>query len=250
MAQALKQLPPLRFRKIALLTSNKAAVLSLRHPRQQSGQEYICHIYDSIRRLQRKGNTMTVIWTPAHDDDKLKKYAKDRAQKATSPESHPPRQRPGMKSTMLNAARAKRGTARCLPEKVGAYSKRVDTALPGKHTRKLYDNLSWNEANVLAQLRTGMARLNSYLHRINAAPSDQCACGHARETVDHFLFRCTRWTTFRTEMLQCTTRHRSNLSFYLGGKQMADDKSWTPILRAVRTTIRFALATGRLDNIR
>jgi len=151
---------------------------------------------------------------------------------------------------MLNAARAKHGITRCLPGKVGAHSKRVDIALPGKHTRQLYDKLSWNEANVLAQLRTGMARLNSYLHRINAAPTDQCACGHARETVDHFLFRCTRWTTFRTEMLQVTATHRSNMSFYLGGKQPADDKFWTPNLKAVRTTIRFAIATGRLDNIR
>ena len=250
MAQALKKLPQLRFRKIALLTSSKAAVLSLRQPRQQSGQEYICHIYNSIRRLQRKGNTVTVVWTPAHDDNKLKKIAKDRAQKATGPDTQPQTQRPGMKSTMLNAARAKRGTTRCLPEKVGSHSKRVDTALPGKHTRQLYDKLSWNEANVLAQLRTGMARLNSYLHRINAAPSDQCVCGHARETVDHFLFRCTKWTTFRTEMLQATVTHRSNISFYLGGKTRTDDKSWTPDMKAVRATIRFALATGRLDNTR
>ena len=135
MVQALKQLPQLRFRKIALLTSSKEAVLSLRQPRQQSGQEYICHIYNSIRRLQRKGNTVTVIWTPAHDDNKLKKFAKDRAQKATGPENQPQSQRPGMKSTMLNAARAKRGTTTCLPEKVGSHSKRVDLALPGRHTR-------------------------------------------------------------------------------------------------------------------
>jgi hypothetical protein len=153
-----------------------------------------------------------------------------------------------MKSTMLNNARAKRGTTRSLPEKVGKHSKRVDIALPGKHTRRLYDGLPWKEANVLAQLRTGMARLNSYLHRINAAPTDLCACGQARETVEHFLFRCTKWTAFRTEMLQCTETHRSNISFYLGGKTPTDDKSWTPDLTAVRATIRFAIATGRLDN--
>jgi Reverse transcriptase (RNA-dependent DNA polymerase) len=250
MAQALRRLPPLRFRRIALLTSNKAAVLSLRQPRQQSGQEYICRIYNSIRWLQREGNVVTVMWIPKDDDNKLMKIAKDKAQKATGPETRPQTQRPGMKSTMLNAARAKRGTTRCLPEKVGSHAKRVDIALPGRHTRRLYDELSWNEANVLAQLRTGMARLNTYLHRINAAPTDQCACGHARETVDHFLFRCTKWTTLRTEMLQCTTRHRGNISFYLGGKTLTDDKAWTPDLKAVRATIRFALATGRLDNTR
>ena len=61
-----------------------------------------------------------------------------------------------------------------LPENVGRHAKRVDAALPGKHTRQLYDRLSWKEASVLAQLRTGMARLNGYLYRINAAETDQC----------------------------------------------------------------------------
>ena len=249
-AQALKRLPQLRYRKITLLTSNKGAVLALKRPRQQSGQEYIHRIYESIRQLRRDGNNVTLMWIPKDDDNKLMKIARGKAQKATGPGSQPQTLRTGMKSTMLNAARAKQGTTRCLPEKVGSHSKRVETALPGKHTRKLYDPLSWNEANVLAQLRTGMARLNTYLHRINAAPTDQCACGHARETVDHFLFRCTKWTTLRTEMLQFTTRHRGNISFYLGGKTPTDDKAWTPDLKAVRATIRFALATGRLDNIR
>jgi hypothetical protein len=248
MVQALRLLPKLRFRRIVLSTSNRAVVLSLRRPRQQSGQEYLSRIYDFIRRLRQEGNTVTVIWTPVRDDNKLQRFAKDRAQKATGPKAQPPKPRPGMKSTMLNNARAKRGPTRSLPEKVGVHSKRVDMALPGKHTRLLYDRLSWTEANVLAQLRTGMARLNTYLYRTNAARSDLCACGQARETVEHFLFRCTKWTAFRTEMLQCTETHRGNISFYLGGKTPMDDKSWTPNLTAVRATIRFAMATGRLDN--
>jgi len=92
-----------------------------------------------------------------------------------------------------------------------------------------------------------MARLNSYLFLINAVLSDQCACGEARETVEHFLFRCRRWTVYRSEMLQCTEIHRGNISFYLGGKSLSDDKNWTPDMKSVRVTIRFAMATGRLD---
>ena len=144
-------------------------------------------------------------------------------------------------------ARAKRGATRSLPEKVGKFSKRVDTALPGKHTRKLYDQLTRKEASVLAQLRTGMARLNSYLFIIEATPSDRCDCGQARETVEHFLFRCRRWTEHRAEMLRCTDTHRSNISYYLGGKSPSDDKNWVPDMKAVRSAIRFAISTGRLD---
>ena len=38
-----------------------------------------------------------------------------------------------------------------------------------------------------------------------------------------------------------------NFSFYLGGKSPSDNKDWTPNIEAVRATIRFAMATGRLD---
>jgi hypothetical protein len=139
-----------------------------------------------------------------------------------------------MKATTLNIARSQNVTNKGLPEKVGKHVKRADAALPGKHTRQLYDRLSWKEASVLAQLRTGMARLNGYLYRINIAQTDQCACGQARETVEHFLFRCQKWTVHRTEMLQCTNTHRGNISFYLGGQSPSDDQNWTPNFEAVR----------------
>jgi len=247
MERALGTLLALTSSRIELSTRNKAAVLTLRHPRQQSGQQHICHIYESIRALQRNGNTVTVRWLPAGEQNKLWEIAKERAKHATREGATPETQTPRARSTTLNIAKSKRGSSNHLPDKVGAHSKRVDAALPGKHTRLLYEHLSRKEAGILAQLRTGMARLNGYLHRIGAAPSDQCECGQARETVDHFLFRCRRWTAYRNEMLECTDTHRGNISFYLGGKSPSDKKDWTPNMTAVRATIRFAMATGRLD---
>jgi hypothetical protein len=41
-----------------------------------------------------------------------------------------------------------------------------------------------------------------------------------------------------------------NLSFYLGGKARSDPERWKPDMRAVRETIKYALATGRLDRER
>jgi hypothetical protein len=120
-------------------------------------------------------------------------------------------------------------------------------ALLGKHTHQLYDGLLWNEATVLAQLWTSMVRLNEYLYQINVAQTDQCACGQARETIEHFLFQCQKWTTQRITLLQCTHTHQGNLSLCLGGKSPSDDQQWTPNLEAVRASIRFAIATGRLD---
>ena len=123
----------------------------------------------------------------------------------------------------------------------------MDTALPGKHTRTLYDSFKRREASVLAQLRTGMARLNGYLYQIGVAESDLCICGQARETVEHFLFECTRWDTQRTKILAWTNAERGNLSYYLGGKAPSDPEKWTPNMDAVRATIKFAISTGRLN---
>ena len=246
MAEALSRLPKLRFRNIALITRNKAAVLTLRAPRQQSGQGYISQGYKTVQTLRRDGNAVTVLWLPASEESELASLAKREAKTATRPNTRPQTQLPRMRSTTHNIAR-KQGIAKKVPTDVGAYSKRIDTALPGKHTRQLYDGLSRKESSVLAQLRTGMAQLNTYRYRIKASTTDQCECGQAAETVEHFLFRCRKWTTQRIEMLQCTQISRGNMSFYLGGKAATDDAKWAPDIDAVRATIRFAIATRRLD---
>ncbi|KFY28076.1 hypothetical protein V491_00648 [Pseudogymnoascus sp. VKM F-3775] len=84
-------------------------------------------------------------------------------------------------ATLLNQARAKRQKEESIPQGVRKYSREMDSALPGQHTRKLYDALSRKEASVLVQLRTGMIGLNGYLHRIGATESGQCECGQATE---------------------------------------------------------------------
>ena len=38
-----------------------------------------------------------------------------------------------------------------------------------------------------------------------------------------------------------------NLSFFLGGKSGSDGEEWKPDVAAVPTTIKFAMATGRLE---
>ncbi|RKL05196.1 hypothetical protein BFJ70_g17136 [Fusarium oxysporum] len=152
------------------------------------------------------------------------------------------------KTTILSRTRADLRRERKLPDEVGRHSRKVDSALPGKHTRLLYDQLPWKEASVLAQLRTGMARLNGYLYQIGAAVTDECPCRQAKETVEHFLFRCVKWMAQRKEMmLQCVEEKRGNLSFHLGGKAASDGQKWTPNMEAVRATIRFAIATGHLE---
>lgn len=132
-------------------------------------------------------------------------------------------------------------------DNIGKFSKKVDVALPGKHTRLLYDGSYRREVSVLAQIRTGMARLNGYLFWIKVSASQQCACTQATMTVKHFLFRCRTWAAHRSEMLQCSKILRGNFSFCLGIKSPSDNAKRMPNMQAVHKTIRFAIATGRLD---
>jgi hypothetical protein len=68
--------------------------------------------------------------------------------------------------------------------------------------RGLCDAVKRCESNVLAQLRTGMARINRYLQRIRAADIGLCDCRQALETIELFLFRCTKWDAQRDGMGQ------------------------------------------------
>ena len=246
-AMALRCLPThLVGRRITVFTSNQGALLATSQPRHQSGQISIGEIYDAASILRRGGNSISMMWVPAQGGFDLSTKAKEAARRATAQGRLPQEHFYQARSTVINRARAAR-KARTLPEGVGKYSREMDTALPGKHTRTLYDGLQRREASILAQLRTGMARLNGYLYNIGATPTDQCDCGQARESIRHFLFRCTRWDAYRTQMLTQTDTRRCNLSFYLGGKSASDTDEWRPNIDAVRATIRYAIATKRLN---
>jgi hypothetical protein len=235
-------------REITIFTSNQAAIQVVNQPKQQSGQDSITQIYETVRKLKEGRNRILLRWVPAHDEFQLGRDAKKAARRATEVGRLPQKHFYSAKATVINTAKAERQKHRTLPEGVGKHLKKIDAAIPGRHTRKLYDALGRNEACVLAQLRTGMARLNGYLHHIGAVDTDRCACGQARETVEHFLFNCSLWATHRDCLSEQTeTRRRGSLSYYLGGKAPSDPQNWKPNIKAVRTTIKYAISTGRLD---
>lgn len=119
MAAALSQLPRLRYRSIVLLMRSKSAALTIRQPWQQSGQEQVYRVYESIRKLRREGNTMRAVWLPSSEECELLTLAKEKAKMATQQGTTPQTQLPNMRSTTLRVARAKRDTTRHLPENVG-----------------------------------------------------------------------------------------------------------------------------------
>jgi ribonuclease HI len=173
-AMALRCMPDgLQFRELTVLSSSQSSLKAIARPRHQSGQVTIRQIYEHVERLGKGNNRVKMVWVPSQDDSlTMSREAKRQAQKAARTECTPRSQPYQARSTRTRLAAAQLHQQRRLPDRVGGYSKRVDRALPGKHTQALYDGLKRREADVLSQLRTGMARINSYLSKIGAAESD------------------------------------------------------------------------------
>ncbi|KAH8193541.1 hypothetical protein TruAng_012292 [Truncatella angustata] len=178
------RLPESSSAKNKFMLYNNGAALSMKQPRYQSGQKEITDFYASVAQLGKKRNKIIIVQraqehvknqdddevvddnTRRHADDgifALVRLAKEATRKATLLGGPPRAALFRAKSTTLNNARKTLNRPEALPDNIGAFSKRIDIALPGRYTRLLYDALSWKEASVLVQLRTGMARLNYYL---------------------------------------------------------------------------------------
>ena len=71
---------------------------------------------------------------------------------------------------------------------VGKYTRTINKALSGKHTKALYNGRLYNDVSILCQLRIGMYRLNNYLSKIKIVALSLYNCGVAEETINHFFF--------------------------------------------------------------
>jgi len=177
------------------------------------------------------------------------------AQGATATVQSPPQ------SVLLRVAARTQGRLLPIPDyfrqsTTGQFTRKLDKALPGRHTRRLYDKLVQEDAVRLCQLRTGRCRLNGYLARVNAVASELCVCGRP-ETVRHYLIECTRWQDQRAALRQVVGQRWTDLSYLLGGwvdvkgpdGRLLDGRreNWKPDLTAVAATLVFIKDTARLE---
>ncbi|TPR10127.1 hypothetical protein CAN33_0054915 [Aspergillus niger] len=98
-----------------------SAALTIRNPRQQSGQEFVCQTYKLMNRLRRKGNPIKILWVPTSEDNKLLGLAKEQARAATHEDAIPQAQVSRMKSATLDLAQAQAATSEALPGDVGRH---------------------------------------------------------------------------------------------------------------------------------
>ena len=236
-----------------ILSSSRTALQVLASPGQQAGQWIVRKIYKLLDRFAASWRPRVVFrWLPDPCKIQGSEVACELARKATNPDRQVP---PYMKlksaalRTSVKPMRERRSQFEA--RRGGQHTKQLDRALPGVHTRRLYSKMKRDEAQILAQLRTGKNRLNSALYDIKAVDSDSCDWCNRAETVRHFLVECPQWTTQRQQYLQTTTDRWTDVPFLLGGwtSERIDGplQKWKPNVAAVRATISFAKATGRLN---
>jgi ribonuclease HI len=139
-AHGLGCLPEMKHRVIVILTSNRSAAQAIGNPRQPSGEGHIREIYDAVEELRRDGNRVNIIWLPSNGELEIQMIAKMSARHATEPYVTLRRGAVKAKTTILNRTRVDLRRERKLLDGVGRHSRKVDFALPGKHTRLLYAN--------------------------------------------------------------------------------------------------------------
>lgn len=242
---------------VQVYTHNKSVLQSIQKSHQQSEQELLREIYETTQSLYENRCAVELFWIPSAKPFLGSKSAKGAAKIATMGTSLQFRKEITRRTTILSAAlKTFAGKQPLLPPLVGKFTQSINCALPGKHTKILYDSLSKPQTTLLAQLRTGKSRLNDYLAKVNARESDQCGCGTGRETVRHFLFHCTQWANYRADLINKTAGRWGDLSFFLEGRshtrnrdgsRALDEEPWTPDIDIVRATIKFSQLTKRLS---
>lgn len=199
----------------------------------------------------RGGPQIKIQWVPKKDlTFGAPMEAIQLAKNATVTDLHP------MEERSLTAAR--RRARQLIKKSTRKLNNHLDTALPGKHTKEMYDQLTGTQATILCQLRTGMSRLNSYLSKIKASDSALCECDKAEvETSAHYLFECPTWEAYRNELKGSEVQRWKDLPYFVGGRTErtapngelidGDRKHWAPNMEVVKRTIEYAMKTERLQ---
>ena len=232
---------------ILMVLANLAILQVLNKPARQSGQSVIRQIYILVGDMRRRGFDIQWKWVSAATPCFTRDRAKEEAHKALISDATQGLPPWDSISSVISLTRPQLIHKNAIPGGIGKSIRELDTALPGKHTKALYDSLSKRDARILIQLRTGCARLNQFLARIKAVKSPTCQCGAAPESPRHYLFSCNRWVRQRKEMYAKCPNKEGNIRLFLGAKSATDSDSWRAVSEAIQAMISYVRATARLE---
>ena len=180
--------------EIVVFSDSERAMRSLQSPGQQYGQYLIRNIIECTHLINDISmSAVRFQWCLGHanipGNDLADKLVKEATKKGRTVDTYPIFSTPiTLRSTAHQKVREIPPPVQVIKITVGKYTRAIDKALPGKHTRALYNGRSYKDVSILCQLRTGMCRLNGYLSKIKVVGTPLCDCGVAEEIIDHFLF--------------------------------------------------------------
>jgi ribonuclease HI len=228
-----------------------------------SKRTLLYRILQAMASLTKKNTDVRLRWMPAHEGIVGNEEADEAARAASCQKGKP-------SAPALERVREVEGVIRLIDRDrsdnptpfdstglAGQYTWKMDQALPGKHTLRLYGALTSDQAATLIQARTRHCRLNRYLARIGLVESILRECERGEETIRHVILSCARWAEERKALWTVAKQRAGDVPFLLGGwgkkqdsqGQLVDGpkEKWRPDLEVVKATIRFLEQTGRLD---
>jgi ribonuclease HI len=227
------------------------------------GRSLLRKIAESFFALQKKGVDIEFRWVPGHSGVCGNTQADEAAREAANREG-------GLTAPLARRIREVTRVIRLIEQDrasdsnhfdpdglPGQYTWKLDQALPGRHTLRLYGALTSEQASILIQARTGHCRLNQYLSRLGVVEEAKCRCGIDDETIRHILCVCPLWATQRRTLQAVAGDRQGDVSYLLGGWGKRKDPtsgrlldgekgSWKPDLTVVKATVQFLQETGRL----
>ena len=208
--------------KCVLNVDNQAALTAIKSEMNKSGQHLAATLLKVTKKLfEDKGSnrfSLTFRWSAGHvgiigneDADELAKNAADRTN--SDKKDLPPYLRKALghsKSALRQAhnEKLKKQWAKNWTESPRYHRMQFQDLLT-PYSQKYLKYISSKEiprktASLIFQLRVGHAPINQYLHRFKKIDSPCCpACGHPKETVEHYILFCPkyaheRWTLLRS----------------------------------------------------
>ena len=244
--------------KSILNVDNQAVLVAIKSNMNKSGQHLAANLLQLAKHLcERRGNSgfkLTFRWSAGHvgiegneDADKKAKAAADRdtSEKEELPaclckklghslsatrQAHNDKLKRRWAATWAESPRYRRAPFQDL---LTPYSQKYLKLVSR-------EGISRKTASIIFQLRVGHAPLNQYLHQFKKVDKPHCpACGHLKETAEHFVLNCPKYAHERWPLLR---QSGSGTPKFM--KILASHKTIGALANYIEATGRFDLKIG------